>query len=151
MATPKKKRPSIPDLKSQVAGESSRPDVIFKKAFLTLAEQKQIYEKVCHIEPGFYVPVLRNGNKMALRMNCLGHHWSAVTYKYSTIRDIDGKPVAAVPAFFNELALRALRETDYWPANVLRAYDICIVNWYDEANSKSTWPSWFQSMVMGRG
>jgi alkylated DNA repair protein (DNA oxidative demethylase) len=109
---------------------------VFKKGLLTLAEQRQVYEQVCTIEPGFYVPVLRNGNKMNLRMNCLGLHWSAVTYKYSKIRDIDGKPVAAVPEFLNEVAQRALRETHYWPENDLRAYDICIVNWYDEANGK---------------
>jgi alkylated DNA repair protein (DNA oxidative demethylase) len=121
---------SIPD------GGSSSPDIVFEKAFLPLAEQKQVSELVHRIRPGFYVPVLRNGNRMNLLMNCLGHHWSAVTYKYSKIRDIDGKPVAAVPEFLNELALRALRETHYWPENDLRPYDICIVNWYDEANGK---------------
>jgi alkylated DNA repair protein (DNA oxidative demethylase) len=111
-------------------------DVVFKRAFLSLAEQKHVYEQVRLIDPGFYVPVLRNGNKMNLRMNCLGYHWSAVTYKYSKIRDIDGRATIPVPQDLNDLAWRALRETGYWPAKDLRPYDICIVNWYDEANGK---------------
>ena len=43
-------------------------DVVFKKSFLRLAEQREIYERVLRIEPGFYVPVLRTGAKMSLRM-----------------------------------------------------------------------------------
>src|SRR5437016_1430142 len=105
--------------REMVRQKKTRADIVFKKAFLTLAEQKQVYEIVSRIEPGFYVPVLRGGNKMNLRMNCLGHHWSAATYKYSNIRDVDGKEVARVPEFFNELALRALRETHFWPENGL--------------------------------
>src|SRR5690242_7958240 len=116
--------------------EPSPADVIFRKGLLSLAEQVQVHETVWGLRPGFYQPILRNGNKMNLRMNCLGHHWSAATYKYSTIRDVDGQPVAPVPDFLNELALRALRVSHYWPENDLRPYDICIVNWYDEANGK---------------
>jgi alkylated DNA repair protein (DNA oxidative demethylase) len=136
MATPKKKDPPAPGGKTLPAQASSAPDVVFQKGFLSLAEQKRVYQLARTIEPGFYVPVLRNGNTMNLRMNCLGYHWSAVTYQYSTVRDIDGKEAAAVPAFFNQLALRALRESHYWPEEALRPYDICIVNWYDEVGSK---------------
>ena len=44
-------------------------DVVFKKSFLSLAEQKEVYEQVLQIQPGFYVPVLRNGAQMNLQMN----------------------------------------------------------------------------------
>jgi alkylated DNA repair protein (DNA oxidative demethylase) len=114
----------------------SVPDVVFRKGFLSPAEQRRVYETVCRIEPGFYVPVLRTGSRMNLRMNCLGRHWSAVTYRYSEVRDVDGREAAAIPGFLNELALRALRETGYWPENELRPYDVCIVNFYDEAGGK---------------
>jgi DNA oxidative demethylase len=112
-------------------------DVVFKKSFLTLAEQKEVYERVLGIDPGFYVPVLRNGKKMKLLMNCLGHHWSAVTYKYSPIRDVDGRETAQIPDFLRELAQRAVEETRYWsgPGSVPN-YDICIVNLYHEEEGK---------------
>lgn len=116
---------------------NTNSDVVFKKSFLTLAEQKQVLEQVLRIEPGFYVPVLRNGKRMNLRMNCLGHHWSAVTYKYTRIRDVDGQEAAPIPDFLRELARRAVDETGYWtgPGSV-PDYDICIVNLYDEDEGK---------------
>ena len=116
---------------------NANADVVFKKSFLTVAEQKEVYERVLDIEPGFYVPQLRNGKRMNLRMNCLGHHWSAVTYKYSRIRDVDGQEAAPLPDFLTDLAQRAVRETGYWhgPGEV-PAYDICIVNLYEEGEGK---------------
>jgi alkylated DNA repair protein (DNA oxidative demethylase) len=112
-------------------------DVVVKKGFLSLAEQRQVYRRVLRIDPGFYVPVLRTGAKMNLRMNCLGHHWSAVTYQYTKVRDVDGREVAPVPDFLQALARRAVRETDYWHGpGVVPDHDICIVNLYDEAAGK---------------
>jgi alkylated DNA repair protein (DNA oxidative demethylase) len=111
--------------------------VVFRKSFLSPAEQREVCEKVLSIEPGFYVPVLRNGNRMNLRMNCLGYHWSSRTYKYTKVRDVDGKEVAPIPDFLQGLVRRALRETDYWhgPGEV-PPYDVCIVNFYDESGGK---------------
>ncbi len=108
-------------------------DVVFRKAFLSPAEQREVCRRVLRIEPGFYVPVLRNGSRMNLRMNCLGHHWSAVTYQYSRVRDVDGLPAAPIPDYLQALARRALKETGYWlgPGEV-PPYDICIVNLYEE-------------------
>jgi alkylated DNA repair protein (DNA oxidative demethylase) len=112
-------------------------DVVFKKGFLTLAEQRDVYEQVLRLDPGFYVPVLRTGAKMSLRMNCLGWHWSAVSYKYTKVRDVDGREVAEVPPFLQDLAQRAVRETDYWHGpGVVPPYDICIANLYNETSGK---------------
>jgi alkylated DNA repair protein (DNA oxidative demethylase) len=112
-------------------------DVVFKKGFLSLTEQREIYERVLRIDPGFYVPVLRTGAKMNLRMNCLGYHWSAITYKYTKVRDVDGREVAPVPEFLQAVARRAVRATGYWHGpGVVPDYDICIVNLYDEAVGK---------------
>jgi len=114
---------------------SSSADFQLRKSLLSLAEQKAVYDQVLCIEPGFYVPVLRNGNKMNLRMNCLGYHWSAVTYTYSRVRDIDGKEAAPVPESLQALARRALRQTNYWrgPGKV-PPYNLCIANLYDETS-----------------
>jgi DNA oxidative demethylase len=112
-------------------------DVIFKKSFLTPAEQKEVYDTVRCIEPGFYVPKLRTGAKMNLLMNCLGYHWSAVTYKYMKVRDVDGCEVAAIPTSLQALAHRAVLETNYWSdPDEVPPYDICIVNFYDENDGK---------------
>jgi DNA oxidative demethylase len=112
-------------------------DVAFRKRFLSPAEEREIYNQVLSIEPGFYVPVLRSGAKMNLRMNCLGYHWSSVTYRYTKVRDVDSQQVAPIPPFLQAIARRALSETDYWhgPGEV-PDYDICIANLYDEAAGK---------------
>lgn len=112
------------------------PDVVFRKAFLSLDEQRAVWQTVKSIEPGFYVPVVRNGGKMHLQMNCLGAHWSAVTYRYNKVRDVDGRDAAPIPDLLGDLALRAVRETGYWPENDLRRFDVCIVNLYDEVGGK---------------
>jgi DNA oxidative demethylase len=112
-------------------------DLLFKKAFLTLADQREVYQQVLRLDPGFYLPVLRTGAKMSLRMNCLGHHWSAVTYKYTKVRDVDGRSVADVPDFLQTLAQRAVHETDYWHGpGAVPSYNICVVNLYDETSGK---------------
>jgi alkylated DNA repair protein (DNA oxidative demethylase) len=112
-------------------------DVVFKKGFLSLVEQREVYKRVLRIDPGFYVPVLRTGTKMNLRMNCLGYHWSSVSYKYTKIRDVDDREVAPVPEFLQALARRAVCATGYWHGpGVVPDYDICIVNLYDEVVGK---------------
>ena len=112
-------------------------DLLFVKSFLSSAEQKEIYEQVLRIEPGFYVPTLWSGARMNLRMNCLGHHWSSVSYRYTKSRDVDGLDAAPVPACLQLLAQRAARATGFWPSEeLLPPYDICIVNWYDEQDGK---------------
>ena len=47
---------------------------------------------------GGYVPTVRGGGKMHVRMTCLGRHWNALTYQYESTRaDHDNAPVAPVP------------------------------------------------------
>jgi alkylated DNA repair protein (DNA oxidative demethylase) len=112
-------------------------DVMFVKSFLSVAEQKEVYEQAFRIEPGFYTPKLWSGAQMNLLMNCLGYHWSSKTYKYTRTRDVDGLDAAPLPESYQALARRAARATGYWPADEpLPAYDICIVNWYDENEGK---------------
>ena len=72
-------------------------DVVFRKHFLNPREQAALVAAVWKIQPGFYVPKTRWGKAMNLRMNCLGHHWSARDYKYHpTARvDVDGLTLRA--------------------------------------------------------
>jgi alkylated DNA repair protein (DNA oxidative demethylase) len=108
-------------------------DVVIRKGFLPPDAQRQVVAAVRDVRPGFYVPTTRFGQKMRLRMNCLGAHWSAKDYKYHPTRvDVDGLPCAPIPELLQSLARRALINTQYVPPDQVRPYETCIVNWYDE-------------------
>ena len=58
-----------------------------------------------------YVPVVRGGGTMHVRMLCLGRHWNAKTYQYEAARtDFDGLPAPPLPAEFRELAVARVRQ-----------------------------------------
>ena len=74
-----------------------------------------------------YVPIVRGGGKMHVKMLCLGRHWNAKTYQYESIRaDFDGLPVPPVPPELRALAreIAALAGMNIEP-------DLCILNYYD--------------------
>jgi DNA alkylation damage repair protein AlkB len=76
--------------------------------------------------PG-YVPVVRGGGTMHVRMLCLGRHWNGRTYRYETHRtDFDNLPAPPLPADFAELARGIARA-----AGMTLAPDLCILNYYD--------------------
>lgn len=121
----------------QVLSSGVMKDVRVEKGFLTLEEQRRVVEIVSRIEPGFYTPRTRFGAAMRVRMNCLGHHWSAKDYKYHGQRvDVDNLPCAPVPHPLQLMAQRALIDTGYIEAHQVRPYDVCIVNWYPEATGR---------------
>lgn len=75
---------------------------------------------------GGYVPTVRGGGKMHVRMLCLGRHWNPLTYSYqSTREDHDGQPVAEIPAGWVDLAAAAASEAGF----AFRP-DICLINSY---------------------
>src|SRR6187200_1667659 len=54
-----------------------------------------------------YIPTVRGGGKMHVRMLCLGRHWNGKTYRYESIRsDFDGQPPPPIPDEFRALARR---------------------------------------------
>jgi alkylated DNA repair protein (DNA oxidative demethylase) len=74
-----------------------------------------------------YVPVVRGGGRMHVRMLCLGRHWNAKTYQYEAARaDFDGLAAPALPDDFRRLATAIA-------ASVGMAIDpdLCILNYYD--------------------
>ena len=74
-----------------------------------------------------YVPTVRGGGKMHVRMLCLGRHWNGKTYQYQATRaDYDDLPAPPLPADFRALA----REIGAFVGMPIDA-DLCILNYYD--------------------
>jgi alkylated DNA repair protein (DNA oxidative demethylase) len=74
-----------------------------------------------------YVPIVRGGGRMHVRMLCLGRHWNGQSYRYEPVRsDHDGLPAPGLPpdlaALARELAARV---------GMTIEPDVCIVNLYD--------------------
>lgn len=75
---------------------------------------------------GGYVPTVRGGGRMRVRMMCLGRHWNPLTYTYQSTRlDHDGLPVGPVPDAWIDMASAAARE-----AGFVFQPDICLINLY---------------------
>ena len=74
-----------------------------------------------------YVPIVRGGGKMHVRMLCLGKHWNGKTYSYEATRsDFDNLPAPPLPENFRALA----RDLAHAAGMTLDA-DLCILNYYD--------------------
>jgi alkylated DNA repair protein (DNA oxidative demethylase) len=75
-----------------------------------------------------YVPVVRGGGKMHVRMLCLGRHWNGKTYRYEQTRtDFDDLPAPELPADF-----RALASDIASSVGMSLEPDLCIMNYYDK-------------------
>lgn len=105
------------------------PGAAHLPGFLPFDEQAELLAMCRSLERGcngFYTPVLRSGHQMSIRVLCLGLHWDAKRYAYSTHRtDVDHAPVAPVPDAFVTLCNRLAAS-----ARVSMVPDICIVNYY---------------------
>src|SRR5881396_3162642 len=74
-----------------------------------------------------YVPIVRGGGRMRVRMLCLGRHWNGKTYTYEETRsDFDGLPAPPLPDTLRDLANAAARS-----AGMTLDADLCILNYYD--------------------
>jgi DNA oxidative demethylase len=106
------------------------PGAFHLPRFLSIEEQRalvgQCRELLDGPVPG-YVPTVRGGGKMHVRMLCLGRHWNGKVYQYEPTRaDYDGLPVPPLPAEFRELAARAASSV-----GMAIDADLCIMNFYD--------------------
>ncbi len=80
--------------------------------------------------PG-YIPIVRGGGQMRVRMLCLGRHWNGKTYRYESTRsDFDNLPVPALPPEFTSLAAEVANAVGMSLAPRFEA-DLCILNYYD--------------------
>jgi DNA alkylation damage repair protein AlkB len=100
------------------------------KRHLPLARQRGLVDACRTLVDGEvpgYVPVVRGGGKMHVRMLCLGRHWNGMTYRYEEVRsDYDRLPVPPLPAEFRDLA-RDIAES----AGMMLDADLCILNYYE--------------------
>src|SRR5262245_55420316 len=106
------------------------PGAFLLEHFLDAGEQRTIAETCRALlesdVPG-YVPVVRGGGQMHVRMLCLGRHWNAMTYRYEAARsDFDGRPAPPLPEEFHTLAARVASAV-----GMAIDPDICILNYYD--------------------
>ena len=97
---------------------------------LSLERQRELVEECRALIDGAvpaYVPVVRGGGKMHVRMLCLGRHWNGKTYQYEPTRtDFDGLPAPPLPETFRSLA----RDISASAGMAVDA-DLCILNCYD--------------------
>jgi DNA oxidative demethylase len=98
--------------------------------YLSIDRQKALVEQCRALVDGAvpaYVPIVRGGGKMHVRMLCLGRHWNATTYQYERLRtDFDGLPAPSLPA-----NLRTLAQDIALSAGMTIQPDLCILNYYD--------------------
>jgi DNA oxidative demethylase len=105
------------------------PGAVWLKNWLSLDEQAALIDRCRAImdgPAGGYVPTVRGGGKMHVRMTCLGRHWNPLTYQYASTRaDHDDAAVAPVPEEWVVLASALARDAafDCRP-------DICLINFY---------------------
>jgi DNA oxidative demethylase len=103
---------------------------VWLKAWLTPAEQSALVERCRALMDVFgYVPTVRGGGKMHVRMLCLGRHWNPLTYRYESTRaDHDGLPAPPLPGAWRDLASRLAAA-----AGFTCTPDVCLINFYDAA------------------
>jgi alkylated DNA repair protein (DNA oxidative demethylase) len=98
--------------------------------YLNLNRQRALVDECRALIDGAtpaYVPVVRGGGKMHVRMLCLGRHWNGMTYRYEPSRsDFDGLPAPPLPESFRGVAAEVARA-----AGMTLDADICILNYYD--------------------
>jgi alkylated DNA repair protein (DNA oxidative demethylase) len=106
------------------------PGAVHLRRYLTLDRQRQIAAECRALVDGAvpaYVPTVRGGGKMHVRMLCLGRHWNGKTYAYEATRtDHDHLPAPPLPPAFHALA----SEIAAAAAMTIDA-DLCILNYYD--------------------
>ena len=106
------------------------PGVFHLSRYLSLEQQVPLIDACRLLVDGdvpAYVPVVRGGGKMHVRMLCLGRHWNGQTYRYEPIRtDFDRQPAPPLPDAFRGLA----REIALAVGMSLDP-DLCILNYYD--------------------
>jgi DNA alkylation damage repair protein AlkB len=106
------------------------PGAFHFRRCLSLDRQRAIADRCRELVDGAvpaYVPVVRGGGKMHVRMLCLGRHWNGQTYRYEPTRsDFDDLPAPPLPEEFGRLAGEIAAS-----AGMSLDADLCILNYYD--------------------
>ena len=106
------------------------PGAFHLRRYLTIDAQRALVDQCRALVDGdvpAYVPVVRGGGTMHVRMLCLGRHWNGKTYRYERARtDFDGQPVPSLPE-----NLKALAKEIAAAVGMAVDADLCILNYYD--------------------
>jgi alkylated DNA repair protein (DNA oxidative demethylase) len=106
------------------------PGAFHLHRYLALEAQRALVDQCQALADGAvpaYVPVVRGGGQMHVRMLCLGRHWNGKTYSYEQTRtDFDGLPAPPLPE-----NLRALANAIAASTGMTLDADLCILNYYD--------------------
>src|SRR2546427_3562490 len=115
---------------SSAEGIARGPGAVHLRHYLPIDRQRALIARCRALLDGAvpaYVPIVRGGGKMHVRMLCLGRHWNGQTYTYETTRsDFDRLPAPPPPDDFKALAQRLARE-----AGMSFEPDLCHLNYYD--------------------
>jgi alkylated DNA repair protein (DNA oxidative demethylase) len=99
--------------------------------YFAIAEQQALASQCRALIDGAipaYVPIVRGGGKMHVRMLCLGRHWNGRSYQYERTRsDFDGLAAPPIPA-----NLRTIARDIAAAAGMAFDPDVCILNYYDD-------------------
>jgi DNA oxidative demethylase len=110
--------------------EHLAPGVVWLHQWLDPDAQRAIADRCRALldgPAGGYVPTVRGGGRMRVRMLCLGRHWNPLTYSYMATRaDHDEAPVPPVPDDWAALASSAAAAAGFTVVP-----DICLINHYD--------------------
>jgi DNA alkylation damage repair protein AlkB len=105
------------------------PGAFLVKRCLSLEQQRAFVESCRALIDGDvpgYVPVVRGGGRMHVRMLCLGRHWNGQTYRYEQGRsDYDRLDVPPLPPAFRDIASEIARSV-----GMRLDADLCILNEY---------------------
>jgi alkylated DNA repair protein (DNA oxidative demethylase) len=106
------------------------PGAVHLPRALSLDVQQRLVERCRALLEGptpAYVPIVRGGGRMRVRMLCLGRHWNGRLYRYEETRsDFDSLPAPPLPE-----DLRALAADVASAAGMALNADVCILNYYD--------------------
>src|SRR5579884_3467256 len=95
-------------LQFDAADASIGPGAFHFRRYLDLERQRSLAAECAALIDGAvpgYVPTVRGGGKMHVRMLCLGRHWNGRTYRYEPTRsDFDDLPAPPLPDAFRALA-----------------------------------------------
>jgi alkylated DNA repair dioxygenase AlkB len=129
------------------------PGTVRLPGWLNLDEQTGLVGMCAALMDGMtpgYVPVVRGGGRMHVRMLCLGRHWNGQRYRYEATRsDFDHRAAPPIPPDWCEMARRAAGAAATSPHTVSGCHDaascsecamraswlsfdpdICILNFY---------------------
>jgi DNA oxidative demethylase len=110
--------------------EELAPGAFLLARYLPIDHQRALVEQCLALrdgQPPAYVPRVRGGGIMHVRMLCLGRHWNGKDYRYESNRtDFDGEPAPRLPD-----NLRVLANDMAAAAGMSLNADLCILNYYD--------------------